>query len=134
METLGLIVALAGFIDTILSIKDKIKNSPDKEKAASFITDTADLIENVIIDLRNQNYPYDKCSHMNYLLTNLHHLSKGYLDEITRDNLEKLLNEAYAVEKLMGEFYNISSETREYNFQKLQEIAGVMRGMSHFLK
>ena len=134
MEILTTITALLSVAELFLSLKDRICKKSNKDQLSVWLAETADLIESVAHDLADRLYPHDKCTQMQFYLHNFYDIIK---DDLQEDQAKKVLmdiEDAYKVERLLGELNNLDDVERGKNLNKMFEIAGRFRGLSEYLK
>ena len=106
MEILTTITALLSVADLFLSLKDRICKKSNKDQLTVWLAETADF--------------YDIIK-----------------DDLQEDQAKKVLmdiEDAYKVERLLGELNNLDDVERGKNLNKMFEIAGRFRGLSEYLK
>lgn len=134
MEILAVIASLISTADILLSIKDKLASKENKQHLALWLSELATLVESVAEDLKNGIYPHSKCSQMQFYLTSFHEIVRHDLSKERQDQLYNLMNEAYQVERLLGQLNQLVPEQKEYNLAVMLGAAGHFRGLADYVK
>lgn len=134
MELLTTITSLLGVGDMLMSLRDKFRNRPNKDSIVFWLKEVADLIENVADDLDQGRYPHSKCAQMQFYLTAFYDMIKNEIPLNHKERLFELIDEAYKVEKLLGELRQLNVEDKEYNLNSMRSSAGTFRAMSDYIK
>lgn len=134
MEILSTISSLLGITEIFMSLRDKFKNSNNKDDVIIWLKELADLIEQIAKDLEQNIYPHGKCSQLQFYLKMFFDMVKLDLPKNQKDDLYNLISDAYQVEKLCGQLNNLSDTEKQKNLIKMLESAGVLRAMSDLIK
>lgn len=134
MEVLSTISALLGVSDIFMSLRDRFKNRDNKDDIIIWFKELADLLEQVAHDLQQKIYPHSKCSQLQFYLNVFYDMIKIDLSQEHKDNLFQLINEAYQVERLLGQLNTLTDVEKQQNLNKMLEAAGVFRAISDFIK
>jgi len=131
IATISSIVSLAnGF----LSLKEKLFPRHKKDAIADWLDKVSHALLELEQELRNGNYPHEKCAYLRYCLNAMIDMLNAYLSSTEIDNLYGLAEQSYQVERLFYELKNMSNEDREMNLAKILEAAGTFKACSDILK
>lgn len=132
MEILTTIGSLLSVGESLFSLKDRFTSN--KENIISWLKELADLVESVAHDLEAGIYPHSKCAQMEFYLLSLYDILKKHLEPQHSKKLFDLIQQAYQVEKLLGELNTLTSKEKEYNISVMLGAAGTFRGLADYLK
>lgn len=134
MEIISTVLALVGIAECVLNIREKLSKKEKRKEAADWLNQIAELLNSVIEDLKQVQYPHDKCMEMNFYLQRMAEILSTHLNEKELQDLQQLLEQAYKVEAMFGDYSRLSDEEKAVNIQKLEETVGIFRGSASILR
>ena len=134
MGIIAIISSIVSLANGVFSLKDRAFPQYKKEAISIWLDKVHQALLDVERELRNGNYPHEKCAYLRYCLNAMIDTLNPYLSFNEVDNLYKLADESYQVERLFHELRNMNDEEREINLSKILEAAGTFKACSdHFM-
>lgn len=134
MEILSTITSLLSVGEMLISFKGYFNGKENRKYIIIWLEELANLVESVADDLQHGKYPHAKCAQMQFYLSSFNDLLKHDLSINQSKKLFELIEQAYQVERLLGELNNLTPKEKEYNISVMLGAAGTFRGLADFLK
>jgi hypothetical protein len=109
-------------------LKSDNMKAEKKLKIAEVFQDISDLLEETVVDLKNDVYPHGKCMSMANLADNMTGLMKDYVEKDKLEELTYMLKDACRLEK---EFAN---RTNPNSILDIQTTAGMFNSFAIMYK
>lgn len=134
MDFISVVSSIVGITQSLFDIKDKLINKKDQVKLSEWLISTGDLLAGVVGDIRNNVYPYAKCSQLNHNLIYLYQYTSDLFEKDTLEKISIMLSEAYKVEQMYNELNTIDCVDKERNLAKIEESVGIFYSLGNFVK
>lgn len=134
MDFISVVSSIVGITQSLFDIKDKLINKKDQVKLSEWLISTGDLLAGVVGDIRNNVYPYAKCSQLNHNLIYLYQYTSDLFEKDTLEKISIMLSEAYKVEQMFTDLNSMNQQNRDKNLNKIEESVGIFYSLGSFIK
>lgn len=120
----------------LFGLRDKFLRAKrdERDRAATYFSDIAELIEKVAVALDVRQYPSGSCAQLETLAQLMPQSLSGLLDASETVTYQKKLMAVHEIERLLAELNQDITSDAERKLKQLRDAVGFFRGLADHLR